>query len=103
MKSSNDSLIKSLNNFKVFEYDECARSENSAIKGARNVCETKKKKACPARSIKFTVVREFKFPRAQSYVTMPTNGGYSLGMGKLLIVKILKWQKLSLRGAATTI
>lgn len=82
VKSSNDSLIKSLNNFKVFEYDECARSENSAIKGAGNVCETKKKKARPARSIKFTVVREFKFPRAQSYVTMPTNGGYSLGMEK---------------------
>ena len=88
MKSSNDSLIKSLNNFKVFEYDECARSENSAIKGAGNVCETKKK-ARPARSIKFTVVREFKFPRAQSYVTMPTNGGYSLGMGKLFLVKNL--------------
>ena len=69
----------------MFAYDECARSKNSAIKGAENACEAKKKKkARPARSIKFTVVREFKFPRAQSFVTMPTNGGYSLGMGKSL-------------------
>jgi hypothetical protein len=103
VKNSNDSLIKCLNDFKVFEYDECARSENSAIKRAGNVCETKKKKARPARSIKFTVVREFKFPRAQSYVTMPTNGGYSLGMGKLFIVEFRNCQQLSLRGRALAI
>ena len=35
------------------------------------------------KSIRFDNVREFRFNRIQSFVTMPSYGGYSLGMGKI--------------------
>lgn len=68
------SVAKSLDDFKVFEYNDTLEPK-SALKTASRSDK-------PQRSIKFSVVREFKFARAPSFVTMPTSGGYSLGMEK---------------------
>ena len=35
-----------------------------------------------SKGVRFDVVREFRFARTQSFVTMPSYGGCSLGMGK---------------------
>lgn len=40
------------------------------------------KKNNAKKSLRFDTVQEFRFNRIQSFVTMPSYGGYSLGMGK---------------------
>ena len=64
--------VKFLHDFETFLPTAANKERRSAMKKTK----TKDK------SVRFDVVREFRFARTQSFVTMPSYGGCSLGMGQ---------------------
>jgi len=77
------SEVKLLNDFETFLPNLVQNKLRSTLKPPK-VPETND---CPkslpkSKAVRFDVVREFRFARTQSFVTMPSYGGCSLGMGK---------------------
>jgi len=80
--SRDNERLEIVNISSFIRYEPCdtksARPLKSAIKKPDKSGETRTND----KSIKFDVVREFRFNRTQSFVTMPSQGGMSLGMEK---------------------
>ena len=73
--------IKILTDFETFLPENAEKMEN-----LRSAMKKRQEGEKETRSVKFDVVREFRFARTESFVTMPSSGGCSLGMGKLKIL-----------------
>lgn len=77
------SEFKLLNDFQTFLPNIVQEKQRSALKSPKTVTPSDAAENLPkSKNVRFDVVREFRFARTQSFVTMPSYGGCSLGMGK---------------------
>lgn len=80
VETSGQSQIKILTDFETF------LPENMAVENLRSALKKRPQEATTERrSVRFDVVREFRFARTESFVTMPSSGGCSLGMGEFIL------------------
>ena len=82
--SRDNERLEIVNISSFIRYEPCDTKSARPLKSAIKKPDASGKTRTNDKSIKFDVVREFRFNRTQSFVTMPSQGGMSLGMGKIL-------------------
>ena len=82
--SRDNERLEIVNISSFVRYEPCDTKSARPLKSAIKKPDKSGENRTNDKSIKFDVVREFRFNRTQSFVTMPSQGGMSLGMGKIL-------------------
>lgn len=82
--SRDSERLEIVNISSFIRYEPCDTKSARPLKSAIKKPDKSGENRTNDKSIKFDVVREFRFNRTQSFVTMPSQGGMSLGMGKIL-------------------
>ena len=80
--SRDNERLEIVNISSFIRYEPCDTKSARPLKSAIKKPDKSGENRTNDKSIKFDVVREFRFNRTQSFVTMPSQGGMSLGMGK---------------------
>ena len=80
--SRDNERLEIVNISSFIRYEPCDTKSARPLKSAIKKPDKSGGNRTNDKSIKFDVVREFRFNRTQSFVTMPSQGGMSLGMGK---------------------
>jgi len=80
--SRDSERLEIVNISSFIRYEPCDTKSARPLKSAIKKPDKSGENRTNDKSIKFDVVREFRFNRTQSFVTMPSQGGMSLGMEK---------------------
>jgi len=80
--SRDNERLEIVNISSFIRYEPCDTKSARPLKSAIKKPDKSGENRTNDKSIKFDVVREFRFNRTQSFVTMPSQGGMSLGMEK---------------------
>jgi len=80
--SRDNERLEIVNISSFVRYEPCDTKSARPLKSAIKKPDKSGENRTNDKSIKFDVVREFRFNRTQSFVTMPSQGGMSLGMEK---------------------